>query len=69
MLEQEKERGRAIGRMSPPERNELVARTMFGEGWQQAQMAMFMLMGAWGVAPPGPPPDHGNPPAGPGGSP
>ena len=76
MLEHEKERGRTIGRLSPPERNELVARMMFGQGWQQAQMAMFMLMGAWGVAPAGPPPgsggpppDHGNPPAGPGGSP
>jgi hypothetical protein len=49
--------------MPPSERNKLLARMMFGEDWQQAQMAMFMLMGAWGVAP-GPPP--GGPPHGPG---
>jgi hypothetical protein len=61
MLEQEKEKGRAIARMPPPERNNLVARMMFGESWEQAQMAMFALMGAWGVAP-GPPPGAGGPP-------
>jgi hypothetical protein len=38
---------------------------MFGESAEQAQMAMFMLMGMWGVAP-GPPPGAGGPP-GPGG--
>jgi hypothetical protein len=50
MQEKEKERGRAIGRMPPPERNKLLARMMFGETGEQAQMAFFMLMGAWGVA-------------------
>ncbi|MGD8794668.1 MAG: hypothetical protein PVF47_19115 [Anaerolineae bacterium] len=63
MIEKEKERGRAIAHMPPPERNELLARMMFGEDWPQAQMAIFMLMGAWGIAP-GPPPG-----AGPGGPP
>jgi hypothetical protein len=62
MLDQEKERGRAIGRMPPQERNNLVARMMFGQAWEHAQMAIFMLMGAWGVAPQGPPPGHGGPP-------
>jgi hypothetical protein len=63
MLEKEKERGKAIGQMPPPERGKLVARMMFGEDWEQAQMAMFMLMGAWGIAP-GPPPGAGGPPPG-----
>jgi hypothetical protein len=63
MLEQEKEKGKAIARMPPPERNKLVARMMFGENWEQAQMALFMLMGAWGVAP-GPPPGAGGAPPG-----
>jgi len=61
VVENEKERGKAIGRMPPPERNALLARMMFGDVGQQAQMAMFMLMGAWGVAPP-PPPGAGGPP-------
>jgi hypothetical protein len=65
MLEQEKQKGKAIAKMSPPERNALIARMMFGKHWQEAQMAMFMLMGAWGVAPTPPPgapaggPPHG----------
>ena len=46
MMEKEKERGRAISRMPPPERNKLLARMMFGEDWPTAQMAMFMLMGS-----------------------
>jgi hypothetical protein len=63
VVEQEKERGRAIAHMPPPERNMLVARMMFGEDWPVAQMAMFMLMGSWGVAPPPPPgAGHGGPP-------
>jgi hypothetical protein len=68
VVEKEKERGQAIGQMPPPARNELIARMMFGEDWQKAQMAMFMLMGAWGIAPgpppgaEGPPPGHGGPP-------
>jgi hypothetical protein len=61
MLEQEKEKGKAIAQMPPPERSKLIARMMFGEKWEQAQLAMFMLMGAWGIAP-GPPP--GGPPQG-----
>jgi hypothetical protein len=64
MLEQEKEKGRAIARMPPPERNKLVARMMFGEGAEQAQMAIFMLMGMWGIAP-GPPPGADGPPGAP----
>lgn len=67
MLEQEKEKGKAIAHMPPPERNKLTARMMFGEGAEQAQGAMFMLMGMWGIAP-GPPPGAGGPP-GPGGPP
>jgi hypothetical protein len=63
MMEQEKEKGRAIAQMPPPERGKLVARMMFGQGWEQAQMAMLMLMGAWGVAP-GPPPGAEGPPPG-----
>jgi hypothetical protein len=63
MLEQEKEKGKGIAHMPPPERNKLVARMMFGESWEQAQMGMFALMGAWGVAP-GPPPGAGGPPPG-----
>jgi len=63
MLEQEKEKGKAIARMAPPERNKLTARMMFGEGANQVQGAMFMLMGMWGIAP-GPPPGAGGPPAG-----
>ncbi|MBC7261118.1 MAG: hypothetical protein H5T63_03810 [Chloroflexi bacterium] len=55
MLEEEKEKGKAIAKLPPAERNKLIARMMFGEGAPQAQMAMFMLMGAWGIAPPGPP--------------
>jgi hypothetical protein len=51
--------------MEPPERGKLTARMMFGESAEQAQMAMFMLMGSWGIAPPGPPPDPpGTPPHG-----
>ncbi|MGQ9494245.1 MAG: hypothetical protein ACUVR2_10875 [Anaerolineae bacterium] len=61
MLEEEKERGKAIAKMPLAERNKLVARMMFGEAAPQAQMVLFMLMGAWGVAPPGPP---GGPPGG-----
>jgi hypothetical protein len=49
MQEQEKERGKAIGQMPPPARNELVVRMMFGQDWEVTQIAMFMLMGAWGV--------------------
>jgi hypothetical protein len=64
MLEHEKEKGRAIAKMPPPERNALIARMMFGTNWQGAQMAMFMLMGAWGVAP-APPPGAGGPAGGP----
>ena len=71
MLEDEKARGRAIAHLPPPERNKLVARIMFGKSAEQAQMAMFMLMGSWGIAP-GPPPGAGGPPPGgppPGGPP
>jgi hypothetical protein len=47
---------------------------MFGENWEVVQPAMFMLMGAWGIAPGPPPggggpPGHGGPPPGAGGPP
>jgi hypothetical protein len=72
-MEREKERGRAIAQMPPPERSKLLAKLMFGQQVEQAQVAMFMLMGAWGIAPgppsgaghEGPPPGvpaHGGPP-------
>lgn len=63
MLENEKEKGRSLAHLPPPERNKLVARMMFGENAEQAQQGMFMLMGMWGVAP-GPPPGAEGPPAG-----
>jgi len=70
MYEADKEKGKALAHMPPPERNKLVARLMFGQSAAQATMAMFMLMGAWGIAPPGPPPGAHGPPGGPpGGSP
>lgn len=72
MLEEEKERGKAIAKMPPAERSKLVARMMFGESASVAPMALFMLMGAWGVAPPGPPggpPGGGHGPGGPPGGP
>jgi hypothetical protein len=63
VLEKEKEKGRSLAHLPPPERNKLVARMMFGETAEQAQQGMFMLMGMWGVAP-GPPPGAEGPPAG-----
>ncbi len=44
MLEDEKERGKALAHLSLPERNRLIRRMMFGESAEQAQMAMFMLI-------------------------
>jgi hypothetical protein len=64
MLEEQKERGRKIAQMPPPERNQFIARMMFGDDAEKAQMALFMLMGSWGIAPPGPPPGAGGPPPG-----
>lgn len=63
MLENEKEKGRSLAHLPPPERNRRIARMMFGENAEQAQQGMFMLMGMWGVAP-GPPPGAAGPPAG-----
>jgi hypothetical protein len=63
VLENEKEKGRSLAHLPPPERNKLVARMMFGENAEQAQQGMFMLMGMWGVAL-GPPPGAEGPPAG-----
>jgi len=61
MLEEEKAKGKALAHLPPPERNKRIARLMFGESAAQAQMAMFMLMGSWGIAP-GPPPGPDGPP-------
>lgn len=63
MLEEEKTKGKALAHLPPPERNKRIARMMFGESAAQAQMAMFMLMGSWGIAP-DPPPGAGGPPTG-----
>jgi len=63
MLEEEKAKGRALAHLPPPERNKRIARMMFGESAAQAQMAMFMLMGSWGIAPE-PPSGAGGPPMG-----
>jgi hypothetical protein len=63
VIDEEKEKGRAIAQMPPPERGKLIARMMFGQHWEEAQMTMFMLMAAWGVAP-GPPPGAGASPHG-----
>jgi len=68
MLEEEKAKGKALAHLPPPARNKLIARMMFGEGADGAQMAMFILMGSWGIAP-GPPPGAGGPPPGAGGPP
>jgi hypothetical protein len=64
MFEAEKERGKALAHLPPPELDKLIARMMFGQAAPQAQMGMFMLMGSWGIAP-GPPPGAGGPPNGP----
>jgi hypothetical protein len=65
MFEYEREKGKAIAQMPPPEKGKLIARMMFGQHAEQAQMALFMLLGAWGVLT-GPPPgaDPGGPPPG-----
>lgn len=50
MLENEKERGKEIANLPPLEKNNLVARLMFGQHWQKAREALIMLMEAWGIA-------------------
>jgi len=69
MLENEKERGKALAHLPPSEASRLIRRMMFGKSAEQAQMAMFMLMGQWGVLPPGPPPGAEGPPGHAGGPP
>lgn len=49
MFEQEKERGVRLARMSRVEKDELVAKLMFGRHWAKAIDAMVMLMHAWGI--------------------
>ena len=51
MFEQEKERGRKRANLSPAEKNDLVARLMFGEHWQKAAEVLLMLMEIWGIDP------------------
>lgn len=50
MFEQEKERGVRLARLSRVEKDELVAKLMFGRHWAKAKDAMLMLMHAWGIA-------------------
>jgi hypothetical protein len=54
MFEQERERGVRLARLSRMERDELVAKLMFGRHWDKAKDAMVMLMHAWGISETGP---------------
>ena len=50
MLEEEKERGRKLARLSNEEKDELIAKLMFGEDWKKAREAVLLLMETWGIA-------------------
>lgn len=50
MLEKEKERGQKLAHLSDQERDELIARLIFGEDWKKAHEAMLLLMETWGIA-------------------
>lgn len=52
MLENEKERGRSLAHLSTEEKDELIAKLMFGEDWKKARQAMLLLMETWGIAEP-----------------
>lgn len=49
MFEQERERGVRLARLSRKEKDELVAKLMFGRHWDKAKDAMVMLMHTWGI--------------------
>jgi hypothetical protein len=49
MFEQERERGIGLARLPRGQRDEMVARLMFGRHWKEARTALLMLMGAWGL--------------------
>ena len=50
MLEEEKERGRRLARLSNEEKDKLIAKLMFGKDWKKACEAMLLLMESWGIA-------------------
>lgn len=50
MLEMEKERGKKLAHLSTKEKDELIAKLMFGEDWKKARQAMLLLMETWGIA-------------------
>ncbi len=52
MLEDEKVRGRKLAHLSTEEKDELIAKLMFGEDWKKAREAMQLLMETWGIAEP-----------------
>jgi hypothetical protein len=52
VLENEKERGRSLAHLSTEEKDELIAKLMFGEDWKKARQAMLLLMETWGIAEP-----------------
>lgn len=52
MLENEKERGRNLAHLSTEEKDEFIAKLMFGEDWKKARQAMLLLMETWGIAEP-----------------
>ena len=53
MLDEARQRGREIGRMSAKERGELVAKTMFGKKADLARLELTFLTTMWGVGPRG----------------
>ena len=50
MFEAERERGRQLVGLSETNRNERIAKMMFGEDWFKGHKALKMLMASWGVA-------------------
>jgi len=52
VLENEKDRGRSLAHLSTEEKDELIAKLMFGEDWKKARQAMLLLMETWGIAEP-----------------
>ena len=51
MLEEEKQKGREIARMSAKGRSELIAKLMFGRGADTARLNFALLMTMWGIGP------------------
>jgi hypothetical protein len=50
VLDEEKERGRKLAHLSDGEKDELIAKLMFGDGWEKARDAVLLLMETWGLA-------------------